>query len=304
MTLDPFSTILAFSAVTTLVLLFSLIVRDLVSGKRKDADGDDRLPALYVPPEKAGRTALDRWFYNLLETSGSSMDRTTAALIPAAGALLGAAIPVVLFDNILLGVAGTLLGVLLPVGWWQVRSWRRQAAMRKHLPEALDFMADAVRAGLSLEKGMELVGREARPPIRDEFRMCASQLAMGYPPYTVLQRASRRIPIPEFRIFATAVLVHRKSGGDLALLAQRLAQAARDRAEFRGHMKAVTAGSRLSVIGLTVGTLIACAVLTYTRPEYLQQFLANPSGPSLLAAAAGLQVLGLLWVWRILQVKY
>lgn len=304
MTFDLFSTILAFSAVTTLLLLITLTVRDLFSGRRKDDDSAEQAEMLYVPPDKAGRTALDRWFYNLLEMSGSSLDRSAAALIPAAGALIGAAIPVVLFDSIPAGVVGTLSGALLPVGWWQFRAWRRQVALRKHLPEALDFMADAVRAGLSLEKGMELVGREAQPPIRDEFRMCASQLAMGYPPYTVLQRASRRIPIPEFRIFATAVLVHRKSGGDLALLAQRLAQAARERAEFRGHVKAVTAGSRLSVIGLTVGTLIACAVLTYTRPEYLQQFLSNPSGPTLLAAAVGLQVLGLLWVWRILQVKY
>ncbi len=304
MTFDLFSTILAFSAVTTLILVLALTIRDLLYGRRRGGEDADHGAILYVPPEKAGRTALDRWFYTLLETSGSSLDRTTAALIPAAGALLGAGIPVVLFDSIPLGLGGTLLGAILPVAWWQFCAWRRQAAMRKHLPEALDFMADAVRAGLSLEKGMELVGREARPPIRDEFRMCASQLSMGYPPFTVLQRASRRIPIPEFRIFATAVLVHRKSGGDLALLAQRLAQAARERAEFRGHMKAVTAGSRLSVIGLTVGTLIACGILASTRPEYLQQFLADPSGPSLLAAAAGLQVVGLLWVWRILQVKY
>ncbi len=303
MTLDIISTVLAFSAVTTLLLLISLTVRDLLSGRRPATD-EDQADLVYIPPERAGRTALDRWFYELLEQSGSPLDRSTAALIPAAGAILGAAIPVVLLDNLLLGLGGTLLGALIPVAWWKLRAVRRQMAMRKHLPEALEFMADAVRAGLSLEKGMELVGKEARPPIRDEFRMCASQLAMGYPPYTVLQRASRRIPIPEFRIFATAVLVHRKSGGDLALLAQRLAQAARDRAEFRGHMKAVTAGSRLSVVGLTIGTLIACGVLAYTRPEYLQRFLADPSGPSLLGAAAVLEVFGLLWVWRILQVKY
>ncbi|NMC21279.1 MAG: hypothetical protein GYA33_12770, partial [Thermogutta sp.] len=266
MTFDLFSAILAFSAVTTLLLLLAFTARDLLCGNRNNGESTDQAEVLYVPPEKAGRTALDRRFYSLLETSGSSLDRTTAALIPAAGGVLGAAIPVVLFDSIPLGAAGTLLGTLLPIAWWQFRAWRRQVAMRKALPEALDFMADAVRAGLSLEKGMELVGREARPPIRDEFRMCASQLAMGYPPYTVLQRAARRIPIPEFHIFATAVLVHRKSGGDLALLAQRLAQATRDRAEFRGHMKAVTAGSRLSVIGLTVATLIACGVLAATRP--------------------------------------
>jgi Flp pilus assembly protein TadB len=69
-------------------------------------------------------------------------------------------------------------------------------------------------------------------------------------------------------------------------------------------MKAVTAGSRLSVLGLTIGILIAVAVLGWTRPDYVQQFLTHPRGPTLLGIAGGLQLVGLFWVWRILQVKY
>lgn len=115
---------------------------------------------------------------------------------------------------------------------------------------------------------------------------------------------ARRVPLPEFKIFTTAVLVHRHTGGNLALLAQRLAQSARDRSELQGHVKAVTAGSRLSVIGLTLGTLLAIGFLASVRPEYVLVFRDHELAPMLLGTAAGLQLVGILWIWRILRVQY
>ena len=107
-----------------------------------------------------------------------------------------------------------------------------------------------------------------------------------------------------FQRITTAVLVHRQTGGNLALLADRLAASARDRGEFLGHVRAVTAGSRVSVIGLTVGTVIALGILAWLRPEYLTQFLNHPMGPGLLMVAGALQIAGIVWVWRVLKVHF
>jgi tight adherence protein B len=176
--------------------------------------------------------------------------------------------------------------------------------MKKHLPETLELLSDAIRAGQTLDQAAELVAVEAPAPLRGEFGYCAAQLKLGHSPVAVLQRMARRVPLPEFKIFTTAVLVHRRTGGNLSLLAQRLAGSARDRHELHGHVKAVTAASRFSVIGLTLGTLAAVAALAWLRPEYLEAFRSHRLGPSLLITAAVLQIVGIVCVWRTLKVHF
>lgn len=299
-------TLLTFTAISSLLLfvVLRLLGRGATRPEQSASEQTDLNALIYVSPEKAARTRFDRWFYELLEAAGSDLDRSTASLIPAAGAVIGAAIPIVFFDDLLLAIAGTSIGALLPLAWWKFRAWRRLVAMRKELPAVLELFADAVRSGLSLERAASLAAEESKGPLQGEFRWCAAQLNLGHAPQRVMERMAYRIPLPEFRIFATAVLVHRRTGGDLASLADRLARSAHERTEFRGHLKAVTAGSRLSVFGLTVGILAAVTVLGLTRPDYMQQFFIHPRGLSLLAIAGGLQLVGLLWVWRILQVRY
>jgi tight adherence protein B len=209
----------------------------------------------------------------------------------------------VLLDNIPLAIFGTLVAAMLPLLWWSICRFRRIRAMQKGLPETLELMADGIRAGQNLEMAAEMVSKEAPKPLAEEFGYCVAQLRLGHSPVAVLERMARRVPLPEFKIFTTAVLVHRQTGGNLALLAQRLAQSARDHSELMGHVKAVTAGSRLSMIGLTLGTLVAIGFLASVRPEYVLVFRDHELAPTLLATAAILQLAGILWVWRILKVS-
>lgn len=303
--------LLAFAATTVAVLAVALLVRDL---KRPDEQLQRRLGtdlqaqqaalarSAFGRKEPAGR--IDRAFYRLVEESGSALDGQTALALVAGLALVGCAVPLVLLESPLAAAAGTVFGATLPVLWWMFRRARRLRAFERCLPETLEMLADGVRAGQTLEQAAELVSVQGVSPLREEFGYCATQLRLGHSPVAVLTRTARRVPLPEFKIFATAVVVHRQTGGNLALLAQRLASSARDRAEFHGHARAVTAGSRLSVIGITVGTMVALALLAGIRPEYLRAFIDHELGPTILLASAGLQILGLLWVWRILKVPF
>jgi tight adherence protein B len=141
-------------------------------------------------------------------------------------------------------------------------------------------------------------------PIKVEFDQAEKQFQLGHTPLAILDRLAKRIPLSEFRIFATAVLVHRKAGGNLAALTERLSHTARDRQEIRGHLMAVTAGSRLSAFGMVIGSSIGLAVLAWLEPEYLSIFFTHRLGPTLLTIAATLQLLGVFWVWRVLRVNY
>lgn len=302
--------LLAFATVTILILAVALLVRDL---RRPDETIDRRLGLsldsdapgpVSLPSEKERTTWVDRHFYQMLEQSGTRLDSQAALALVAGLAMVGCAVPLVLLENIPAAIIGTVVGAVLPLLWWEVRRLRRYRAMQKGLPETLELMADGIRAGQTLELAAEMVATQAPKPLADEFGYCVAQLRLGHSPVAVLERMARRVPLPEFKIFTTAVLVHRQTGGNLALLAQRLAQSARDRSELQGHVRAVTAGSRLSMIGLTVGTLAAIALLASLRPEYLYAFRDHELAPMLLGVAAALQLAGVLWVWRVLKVHF
>ena len=301
---------LTFVSVTAIVAAVTLLVRDIV---RPDKDVERRLKpvleelqsaAINLPEDEDVGGLVDRGFYKLIEDSGSPLDGQTALVLVVGMAIIGCAAPLALLEHPLAAAGGLLLGAALPLGWWSLRRTRRFGAMRKVLPETLELLSDGVRAGQTLEQATELVAEQGPKPLNKEFEYCASQLRLGHSPVAVLRKMARRVPLAEFKIFSTAVVVHRQTGGNLGLLAQRLAGSARDRSEFHGHVRAVTAGHRMSVLALTIGTVAAVAVLASLQPEYLKSFTEHPLGYPLLVIAAVLQVTGVLWVARILRVDY
>jgi tight adherence protein B len=301
---------LTFVSVAAIVAAVALLVRDIVL---PDKDVERRLrpvleelrSAAIKPPEDEDVGGwVDRGFYKLIEDSGSPLDGQTALMLVVGMAIIGCAAPLTLLEHPLAAAGGLLLGAMLPLCWWSFRRAWRFGAMRKVLPETLELLADSVRAGQTLEQATELVAEQGPKPLNKEFEYCASQLRLGHSPVAVLRKMARRVPLAEFKIFSTAVVVHRQTGGNLGLLAQRLAGSARDRSEFHGHVQAVTAGHRMSVLALTIGTVAAVGILASLQPEYLKSFTEHPLGYPLLVIAAMLQLTGMLWVYRILRVNY
>ena len=301
--------LLSFVAAAGTVLALALLIRDMKRPDEKlrrrlglDADGLDDPPIALNAERPTGR--IDRFFLSLIEGSGSKLGVSAAVSLVAGLAVVGCAVPLVLLENLLAAAAGLLLGVALPLGWWAFFRARRLRTIKRRLPETLELLADGVRCGQTLEQAAEMVAEQAPAPLNEEFGHCVAQLNLGHSPTAVLARMNHRIPLPEFRVFSTAVLVHRQTGGNLSLLAQRLAGSARDRQESHGHVKAATAANRFSVIGLTVGTLAAVGILAWLQPEYLEIFRTHELGPSLLIAAAVLQAVGILWIWRVMKMQY
>ena len=195
------------------------------------------------------------------------------------GAIVGLAIPLVLFENLLGAAGGMVLGAAIPVAYLMVIRFFRIRNMRKHLPQALQAVADAVRSGQNLSEACQLVSQEIKGPLGQEFAFAHSQLELGHAPIAVMNRMVRRVPLSEFRVFATAVVVHRRAGGNLSLLTERMSKAAHDRQDTRNHMLAVTAGSRLSAIGMVLAGIIALIVLGWLEPEYIDHVPETPQRP-------------------------
>lgn len=300
----------AFVATTTALIFLTMFVRDLLSRRRSRLErrlglgASEDESAIDLLEQERAEGGIDDWFFTLVEQSGSRLDRPTATALVAACAISGCAIPLALWDSMLGAALGMLALVSCPILVWMFHRHRRRKSMRKHLPETLDLIADALHGGRTLEQAAEMVAAETPGPLGQEFAFAAAQMQLGHASTAVMDRMVRRIPLAEFRILATAVLVHQRTGGNLALLAQRMAAASRDRAQFAGHLSAVSASGRLSAIGLCAGAFMALLLITWIQPGYLEKFLTHDLGPVLLLAAATLQTLGLIWVWRILRVQY
>ncbi|MEX0867058.1 MAG: type II secretion system F family protein [Pirellulales bacterium] len=301
---------ISFLAATLAVFALGLVFRDATANRTNDLDRRlgldtaeaDEIALLIDNRRPNGR--LDRWFLRLLDESGSQLDYSTAGMILGGAAVIGCAAPLLLFDTMLGAIAGLVVAFSLPLMFWSVKRILRLRRLRKDLPETLDQLADAVRSGRNLEQAAEMVASNNQGPLAEEFGYCAAQLKLGHGAVPVLERMVRRVNLPEFKIFAIAVLVHRQTGGSLATLTARLATAARDRAEFLGHLGAVTAGGRLSAIGLVLGALFGVCVIFWIQPDYLRTFVEHRLGPPLLATAGVLYLVGAIWVWRILKVSY
>jgi tight adherence protein B len=298
----------AFATSVGLVMAAALALRDT---QRKEAEFQRRLgngfPKPEPAPEMLAREAtnwLDRRFYLLLERSGSRLSVASALTVLAAAAAVGCTLGLVLLEDFLAGVVGLFLGTMLILGWWGFQQSRRLKKMQLSLPGALDLLADALHSGQTLEQAAELIATQTQAPLKDEFAHAVSQLRLGHSPVAVMERMAHRIPLPEFQVFATAVLVHRQTGGNLAKLTSRLAGAARDRQEFLGHLGAQTVAGRYSVIGLVVAATVGLTILVMARPQYLKFFLEHELGPGLLITAGALLLVGTLWMWRVTSVKY
>lgn len=286
-----------FASVSAALAAIGLFARDLFMPRRVQ-----RQRLEFAPAQPDGD--LNRAFFQLVAASGTSLDMSTAMLIVLGSVICGGGIAFVFTENLLAAAGGMVLGGVLPLGWLIVVRALRVNQMRKVLPQALQAVADAVRSGQTLAEALELVSKEIKGPLGAEFAQAHSQIGLGQSPIGVMNRMIDRVPLPEFRIFATAVVVHRRAGGNLSLLTERMAHAARDRQDVRNHLLAVSAGSRLSAWGMVIGSILAVGILASLEPQYVQSFVEHPKGPWLVALAVGLQCVGGLWVWRILRQQY
>ena len=133
--------------------------------------------------------------------------------------------------------------------------------------------------------------------------MPTQQLELGHSPIGVMNRMVRRVPLPEFRIFATAVVVHRRAGGNLSLLTERMSKAAHDKTDVRNHVLADD--RRQPAVGRSAwssAAILAAVLLAWMEPEYIEAFCEESQRPVPDRRPRSLlQVIGGIWVWRILK---
>lgn len=202
-----------------------------------------------------------------------------------------------IFFSILIGLALSCIPFVFVL---QKRS-ARFFKFEQGLPETLDLMVSAMRAGHSLVSALDLAASEAPDPIGKEFRICFDEQNYGLELKTAMNNLSTRVPIQDLRIIITAILIQKDSGGNLAEVFDKAAYVIRERFRLKRQIRVHTAQGRLTGWILSLLPVVLGIGLYIINPDTMSLLWRRPIGIKLLCASATMTIIGALVIRRIVR---
>jgi tight adherence protein B len=286
-----------FALIVT-VLFFRVAARMKVQDHlRRRLGADERVQLLKVDDREQSELA------RLLTESGLGWSMpifiTRMVLATIAGVVLGFA-----FGGIFLAlVFGSLGVVLFPFLANQAREKRLQLCDTQ-MPQALEIVTLALRAGHPLPKALAIAAAEAPQPIADELQRVCDEHELGRPMGDVLIQMGQRLPDSEsVHTFMTAVLVLQQTGGNLISVIDRIVENARARTQYRAKLRSLTAEGRASAKVLAIMPLAFGVLAAVVDPSYGKTLINTNGGNVVLVATLILWLLGILWTQRLVKAE-
>ncbi len=283
-----------------------------------------RLESLGQPPRQEAQSLLQDKTYSDIPQLNRLLSRTKVTgdfdrLVMQAGfhvrvgemllwmMLIGmaTALVVYLWEGSGLVAAGTFVacGPVATLGWLRGRRSARRQAITRQLPDALEMIRGALRAGYSLPQALEAVCEEGPDPIRTEIRQVTEELRLGHPLRAAFQGLFERTGIEDLRYFVIAVLINREIGGNLSDIIDVVANTIRERFKLQAQIRALTSQGRFSALVLSALTPLLLLALTLLNPEYLRPMYYTPVGRMALVYAAASTSFGYYLMRKIASIK-
>jgi tight adherence protein B len=233
---------------------------------------------------------------------------TTRAWQVVVGALLfglGAAVlAILLLPTALLALPAFAVGFAAPIARVHVQRRRRLDQFDQELPDAIDLIKRALRAGQPFTTAIRLVGEDMDGPVGQEFRATAADMNYGNDSRRALLGLLARVPSVALMGLVTAVVLQRETGGNLAEILERISSVIRGRYRFQRRVRTLSAEGRMSAWVLTLIPIGLSGLLSITSPDYLPVLFQSPIGHKILLASAVLMTLGILWMRRIIRIEF
>lgn len=242
---------------------------------------------------------LDRWLVQ------SGLDWTVAKLL-AISLLFGAAAYIMLSFVALLPfmqLATAIAASGVPFAYVQWKRSRRLRRMEQQLPDTLDLIGRAMRAGHALPSGLQMVGDEMVNPIAQEFRITHDEINFGVSMQQALTNLSERVPITDVRYFVVAILVQREAGGNLTEVLDNLSKLIRNRLKFHAKIKVLTTEGRMSAWVLGLLPFALAGLLNFANHDFISILWTDPAGIMITNVVLGMMAVGALWLYRLVQIR-
>jgi len=201
-----------------------------------------------------------------------------------------------------------VVGVALAAGClpWVFVYRKRKARLHKFeelFPETLEFVSRSMRAGHAFSVSLEMIHREFPEPVSGEFRRTFEEHNLGLPIEVALQKLSKRVPSLDVHFFVSAVLLQKRTGGNLAEILDKLAYVIRERFKLRGRIRAVSAHGKMTATALSCIPIAVAVLMFYTNADYVKFFFTDDVGQIMLGSAVALQLIGYGIMQKIVKIE-
>ena len=242
---------------------------------------------------------LDR----MLQQAGSEMTVGSFFLISSAFALLGLLLALVLRLPLVLVLAVAAGFSLLPLGRLLANRAKRLGKFEQQLPDTLDLIARALRAGHSFPSGLEMVAEEMPEPTAGEFRTAFDEINFGISVQEALLNLASRVPVNDLSYFVVAVLIQRETGGNLAELLDTLSGLIRERFRLLLKVRALSAEGRMSAWILSLMPFVVAFLLYLVHRDFMAVLWNDAAGFRMMMFAVAFMVVGIIWMWRVIKIR-
>lgn len=202
-----------------------------------------------------------------------------------------------------LALAAGLFTAAMPTAYLKHLEKNRRLLFENQLPEALDFVTRALRAGHGLTVALGMVGDELPAPVGSEFKTTFDHINLGMSFDEAMGDLAERIQSSDLNFLVIALTIQRKTGGNLAELLSTLSGTVRERIKLKGKIRVLASEGKLS--GVMIGALpfVLGLILSFVNPVYMATLWTTPAGQKLVLAGLVMMLLGALWMWKIVQIK-
>jgi tight adherence protein B len=203
----------------------------------------------------------------------------------------------------LAALAAAAAAGMTPWAYAKRKARQRVAKFEEQFPDCLEFISRSMRAGHAFSVSLEMVHKEFSDPLASEFRRVFEEQNLGQPLEIVLKKLSSRMPSMDVQFFVSAVLLQKRTGGNLAELLDKLAQIIRERFKLRARVRAVSAQGLMSGRILAAIPMAVAALMFVVNPQYARFFIDDPAGHEMVAGALGLELVGYLIIRKIVVIE-
>jgi tight adherence protein B len=316
--------IFIFSSVTIFIYIISTVMipgRPTLKGRMdnylyntagtslQDDSGEKKKRGLFsnlvkTSDKPAGKARYGELFDLKLKRAGMNISGTRFVTMHMVAVVIVTLIVFVLTKNFIITLAVVVLVIFLPFLLINFKTNQRIKKFNEQLPDTLQLVEGALKAGYSLNQSLVMVINETKPPISEEFRITINEIRMGISEKEALENMAKRINSELFNWVILAVNIQREVGGNLAEIMDIIANTIREKERVLRQIKALTAEGKLSAYVLIGLPIILGVALSILNRAYISVLFTTKTGFLMLALAAVLMIVGIFWILKIVKIDY
>jgi tight adherence protein B len=192
---------------------------------------------------------------------------------------------------------------IFPFLYVYLKKKRRMEKFQRQLPDALDLIARALKAGHAFTGGLKMVGDEMEEPVGTEFEKTLHEINFGSGIPEALKNLTQRVDCPDLRFFIISVIIQRETGGNLAEILTKISYLIRERFKLQSRVQVLASEGKLSAIILIAIPFVIALALSVLNPGYIRTLFIDPVGKALVAFALFMMVLGIIVMKRMIEIR-